>query len=100
MGAVKLLAWEQEEDVIKILHILKNKGISVVALEQSERAVPIYSFEAPQKLAVVLGTEVSGLPRQLLERIDTHVCIPMFGKKESFNVVQAAAMALYQFRFH
>jgi tRNA G18 (ribose-2'-O)-methylase SpoU len=34
-----------------------------------------------------------------LEQTDLQLVIPMFGQKESFNVVQAAAMALYHCRF-
>jgi tRNA G18 (ribose-2'-O)-methylase SpoU len=35
----------------------------------------------------------------VLAACDIALEIPMFGKKESFNVVQAAAMALYHCKF-
>ena len=47
----------------------------------------------------MLGREAEGLETEVLQACDRAVEIPMFGKKESFNVVQAAAMALYQLRF-
>jgi tRNA G18 (ribose-2'-O)-methylase SpoU len=56
-------------------------------------------YKPPQKVALLLGREVEGIDQALLRRVKIHLEIPMSGKKESFNVVQAAAMALYHFRF-
>ena len=56
-------------------------------------------FEVPQKIALLMGREVEGVEPEVLAQCDGALEIPMFGKKESFNVVQAAAMALYHCRF-
>jgi 23S rRNA (guanosine2251-2'-O)-methyltransferase len=56
-------------------------------------------YHPPEKIAIVLGREVEGVEPDVLEACDTALEIPMFGKKESFNVVQAAAMALYHCKF-
>jgi tRNA G18 (ribose-2'-O)-methylase SpoU len=53
----------------------------------------------PAKLAIILGREVEGVEQEVLAASDIHLEIPMFGTKESFNVVQAAAMAMYHCRF-
>lgn len=100
LGAEKSIAWEYVEDIQLVLRQLKDQSIPVAALEQSPRASNLPGFKAPEKLALVLGEEVHGVPSDILERIEIHLEIPMFGTKESFNVVQAAAMALYEFRFH
>jgi tRNA G18 (ribose-2'-O)-methylase SpoU len=42
---------------------------------------------------------VEGIEPEVLALCDGALEIPMFGNKESFNVVQAAAMALYHCRF-
>lgn len=100
LGAIETLDWEYKEDIFTVLDRLEQKGIIVAALEQTNQAVLLSSYRAPDKLALVLGTEVTGIPSNVLDRISTHLFIPMIGKKESFNVVQAAAMALYEFQFH
>jgi tRNA G18 (ribose-2'-O)-methylase SpoU len=40
------------------------------------------------------------LEPEILASCDPVLEIPMLGKKESYNVVQAAAMALYHCRFY
>jgi tRNA G18 (ribose-2'-O)-methylase SpoU len=52
----------------------------------------------PDKVALLIGREVEGVDHKLLKAMDDIIEIPMLGQKESFNVVQAAAMALYQLR--
>lgn len=57
------------------------------------------SYDPPQKLALIVGREVEGIEPEVLALADTIIEIPMLGSKESFNVVQAAAMALYHCRY-
>lgn len=99
LGAHKNLAWEYREDTIDAIKGLKKSGYRLLGLEQSKTSVDLPDYKSPDKLALLLGTEVTGIPSELMTLCDDLVEIPMFGKKESFNVVQAAAMALYQFRF-
>lgn len=79
------------------LNQLKKQGYMIVALEQSPRSIPLHHFQAPDKIALLLGEEVDGISPALLEQCDSVVEIPMQGTKESFNVSVAAALALYQF---
>jgi len=99
LGAEEQLNWEQCEDVFTVLSRLKTEGYTLVALEQTADAIDITTFKAPQKCALILGSEVTGIDKEILDYIETKIVIPMFGKKESFNVVQAAAMTLFAFRF-
>lgn len=99
LGAEKTLAWEYYEDIQEAMTILHDEQISIVALEQTDSAVALPDFQPSEKLALLLGTEVTGIPKPILDQVPLQVFIPMFGQKESFNVVQAAAMALYDFRF-
>lgn len=79
------------------LEELKKQGYRLVALEQSPDSIPLQTYDAPKKIALLLGEEVEGISTELLEACDDIVEIPMRGKKESFNVSVAAALALYQF---
>jgi 23S rRNA (guanosine2251-2'-O)-methyltransferase len=99
LGAENLVPWEYSEDVASSINELSKKGFLVVALEQSASAVALPDFVPPDKLVIILGREVEGIDVDLLKLCDQVVEIPMFGKKESFNVVQAAAMMLYHCQF-
>lgn len=98
LDAESLVSWSTGE-IESCMIELKNQGYIVAALEQSDRSTPLPDFKAPLKIALLLGREVEGIEPELLAQCDVTLEIPMFGQKESFNVVQAAAMALYQFRF-
>lgn len=94
------LDWEHNEDIYEVITSLKDDNVDIVALEQTDSAIKLNEFSVPSKVALILGTEVTGLPKEIIEKTDYQLVIPMFGKKESFNVVQAAAMAMYHLRFN
>ncbi|HSX24295.1 MAG TPA: TrmH family RNA methyltransferase [Candidatus Saccharimonadales bacterium] len=99
LGADQSVAWQHSPDVFKVIRSLQADGFSVVALEQSGETIELPGWKVPVHAALVVGSETDGLETGILEACDAIVAIPMFGKKESFNVVQAAAMALYHCRF-
>lgn len=78
---------------------LKAQGYRVVALEQSKTSVPLVSYRPSERVALILGEEVKGIPASVLKACDDVVEIPMNGSKESFNVSVAAGIALYQLTF-
>lgn len=97
LGAEKSQAWEHIENPVIVISNLKEAGYRIAALEQSENSISLPKFKNPGKLALLLGEEVNGVAPELLKQVDICLEVPMHGQKESFNVVQAAAMALYQF---
>jgi 23S rRNA (guanosine2251-2'-O)-methyltransferase len=99
LGAESLIAWEHQAELLPIIEQLKEKGLQLVALEQSARSVSLPGFTPSKRIALILGNEVEGVDKALLELMDTVLEIPMSGKKESFNVVEAASMTLYHLRF-
>ncbi len=95
LGAEDMVAWEHEEYIESIVATLKRDGYEIVALEQTEASIPLPAFKPSHKTALIVGREVQGIEPELLALCDKIVEIPMHGKKESFNVAAAAAMALY-----
>lgn len=79
---------------------LRANGYTCVALEQDPSSTSLPSYISPKKVVLLLGEEVHGIAPSLLSQCDTIVEIPMVGKKESFNVSVAAAVALYQLTLH
>ncbi|MDB5169222.1 MAG: hypothetical protein JWO41_578 [Candidatus Saccharibacteria bacterium] len=99
LDAEKLVPWERSTSITATITALKATGYAVIALEQTDGSIKLPDYRPPDKVVVFLGREVEGIEPELLALCDSIVEIPMFGKKESFNVVQAAAMALYHCRF-
>ena len=99
LGAEKLVAWQYAPDINTVLAGLKKQGFAVAALEQSPYSTKLPGFQPPAKLALIAGREIEGIEPEILAVCDHVLEIPMFGRKESFNVAQAAAMSLYHLRF-
>ncbi len=99
LGAESTQSWQHSEDIYDVISTLKADGYTVAALEQSDSSVFLHEYDPPQKIAIILGREVEGLDNKILAKCDRCLEIPMLGKKESFNVVQAAAMVLYHCRY-
>lgn len=99
LGAQDQINWKQNKNVFEVIEDLKQNGFQILALEQTETSVPLPEYKPSKKLAIILGREVEGMEVGVLDACHKAIEIPMFGKKESFNVVQAAAMALYHCRF-
>ena len=99
LGAQLSVAWSAVPDVCECVAELKKEGVTVIALEQDSRSVPLTSVRGPgleQKgWALVVGNEVLGVDPRALDLVDTIVHIPMRGAKESLNVSVAAGIALY-----
>ena len=99
LGAEDFVTWEYHHDILPVLRKLRKDGYAVAAIEQADTAKDLPSYHPPQKIALVVGREVEGLEPEILTACDIALEIPMFGRKESFNVVQAAAMAIFHCRF-
>lgn len=99
LGAEISQAWQHSADINSTMDGLRAAGYTLAAVEQSARATKLDQYAPPSKLAILVGREVEGVEPEILAGMDTILEIPMFGSKESFNVVQAAAMALYHCRF-
>jgi 23S rRNA (guanosine2251-2'-O)-methyltransferase len=95
LGAETSVPWESREDAGALVASLKERGVSVVSVEQSPRSIPYDDFDLERPTAFVFGNEVSGVPEDLLRVSDAILEIPMRGKKESLNVSVAAGIVLF-----
>lgn len=100
LGAERYIQWRHSDSINQVITDLRKQSFTIVGLEQAPHSIPLPEFTQSGNIALILGSEVEGMNQELLTLCDIITEIPMFGKKESFNVVQAAAMALYQFRFY
>lgn len=95
LGAESSTPFEYVDDPATAIAVCRQGGFRIVALEQTAGSISLAHYKPPDKLALVLGEEVHGIPPELLKLCDDAVEIPMSGNKESFNVSVAAGIALF-----
>jgi len=64
-----------------------------IALETADFAPSIGSFIFPKIFTLLLGNEEYGLSKEVLQKVDHFVQIPLVGDKNSLNVAAALAIA-------
>ena len=72
--------------------------LAAMALRSDARSVDDPQLMAKEKLALVLGTEGTGLCSRTIDLCDDTVCIPMAHNVDSLNVAAASAVAFWQLR--
>ncbi len=103
LGAEKNMAWEKAKNINLLLDKLKRSGFKILALEQSAKSRPYYKFKLSRQeldhVALILGSEVNGLPESVLKKSDQIIEIPMSGKKESLNVSVAYGIVAFSLKY-
>jgi 23S rRNA (guanosine2251-2'-O)-methyltransferase len=92
------VAWEYHAEVLPLMASLRQRGVQMVALEQTPTShmYSAVSYQAP--LCVILGHERDGVETAVLDSVDLTVEIPMHGAGKSLNVISAASVLLYHLR--
>ena len=96
LGAETWIEWEYQKSLPVLISKLKRDGYSIIALEQDKKAIDYRKVKAKGKLAFIVGPEVEGLDKKILDKCDIITYIPMHGKKESLNVSVATGVALFR----
>ncbi len=96
LGAEEFVAWEQKKSAVTLLNQLKKDNFLIIGIEQAENSVDYKKVKLQAKNAFIVGTEVTGIPKNVLKKCDVIAEIPMRGKKESLNVSVALGVALFR----
>lgn len=95
LGSEEMLSWEYSKNIESVLKELKQQNFKIISLEQSESAINLKEFVAPELFALIVGNEVEGVSKEAQELSDEIVEIEMKGEKESLNVSVATGVALF-----
>lgn len=87
---------DQENNTRSCFDSLKEQGFTLVGTTPHDNGIPLADFTINQPLALVFGTEETGLSDYAKEQVDQFLRIPMYGFTESFNLSVSAAICLYQ----
>lgn len=99
LGAEDSVSWEMVSNVFDLINDFKKEGFQVIALEQNSRAVDYKKVNEKfpsEKRVVIIGNEVGGVQKEILDLCDAIAEIPMLGEKESLNV--SVAFGVFIFR--
>jgi tRNA G18 (ribose-2'-O)-methylase SpoU len=96
LGAETWIPWEYKETLIPLINNLKKNGYKIIAIEQDKKSIDYRKVKVSEKTAIIMGPEVDGLNKKILDKCDEIVEIPMYGKKESLNVSVACGVALFR----
>lgn len=95
-GAEKWVKIHRHETIEQCLGALRLEGFRVLVADLQTGAYTPDNAPIDQPLAVVLGTELSGVSAKARELADGAIIIPMEGMTQSLNVSVASACLLYR----
>jgi len=98
LGATKSVPWDYWSDSVAAARHLRDLGIPLVALEQTDRSRSWDTFTFPFPHCFIVGHEVRGVGEELLDLTDHVVEIPMAGIKHSLNVAVSFGVLAFEIR--
>ena len=95
-GAIEYMPCVKVTNIAQAIEELKERGVWVAACDMGGQEY--YKADLKGKLAVVIGSEGSGISRLVKEKCDFVVSMPMVGRITSLNASNAAAVIIYEVR--
>lgn len=102
MGTVFQVPWVraalEESDGMSMIGLLRSYGYKTVAMALTEDSTSVDNddIRSNEKIAVLLGTEGTGLPKEVIAASDYRVMIPMYHGVDSLNVASASAICFWE----
>ncbi|MBD3328219.1 TrmH family RNA methyltransferase [Candidatus Peregrinibacteria bacterium] len=99
LGALDVVPWEYLKSTLDVVKQLKNAGITIYALELTEKSVNYKKVDIKFPAAMIVGNEVDGITEEVLDLADYAIDIPMKGRANSLNVSTACGIAAFEFLY-
>lgn len=98
VGTENWVPWEKRVTTIEAIKELKEKGVQIISVEQSQKSIPYSQLTGTLKfpVAIVCGHETDGVSKEVLDLSDIIVELPMYGINHSFNVWGSTAIIAYK----
>jgi 23S rRNA (guanosine2251-2'-O)-methyltransferase len=96
LGAEDTVAWQHNPQAETTLAELRAANYEIAAIETSAHAIDVFDWSPRFPVCVLFGHETDGLTPGVAAMADTHIRIPMLGRKHSLNVASAGAVVLYE----
>ena len=98
LGATESVAWQYFKNADLAFSEIKEKGYSIIAIEQTDASISLGEIDINAKLpfALVFGNEMRGIAPDVLLKCDSSIEIPQSGIKHSLNVATSAGIVLWE----
>ena len=93
-GTVSWVPQAETANLVRAAQQLKTAGFWIYGADM--HGEPVYTYDLRGRVALVLGSEGTGISRLLQECCDGMAAIPSIGRIDSLNVSVAAGVLLYE----
>jgi tRNA G18 (ribose-2'-O)-methylase SpoU len=93
----KTVPFEVIKDKNEVIRKLQEINYQIIALEITDLSTSIDKIKLTnQPILLIVGSEVYGVSKELLDSANIIAHIPMFGKNSSMNVANSLSISLYE----
>jgi 23S rRNA (guanosine2251-2'-O)-methyltransferase len=98
INTTEWMDWEYSKKTVEAIEKIRKEipNIQVVAVEQDKKAISFQKTEYKFPVALIVGHETNGVSKEVLERCDKIVELPMYGINTSLNVMVSLGIVLYE----
>jgi 23S rRNA (guanosine2251-2'-O)-methyltransferase len=98
LGAEESVFTKHFANAAEAIEYLRTQGYKVYAAEQTEASKHLHAvnFGVDEKVAILLGNEVTGVEQATIHLCDGCIEIPQLGMKHSLNIAVAAGVVLWE----
>ena len=89
LGAEETVRWEHTREAFEAVTGMQRAGYEIAAIETSVHAVDLFDWRPRFPVCVLFGHETDGLTPPVAALADTHVRIPMLGRKAIHSTSRA-----------
>ncbi len=86
---------DTEDNTLPAFQKLKDQGYRIIATTPHKDEQTLDTIPLEGKMALVFGTELTGLSKTAIDHADEYLKIPMYGFTESYNISVSAALILF-----
>lgn len=87
---------DNKNNTLSAISSLKTEGYRIVATTPNPESTSLENLHLESgKIALLFGTELTGLTQEAMELSDEFLTIPMVGFTDSYNISVSAALVLY-----
>jgi tRNA (guanosine-2'-O-)-methyltransferase len=86
---------EKENNTLDTFDKLRQQGYRIVATTPHKNDKTLEDISIDGKMALIFGTELTGLSDIAIENADEYLRIPMYGFTESYNISVSVALSLF-----
>lgn len=85
------------EQILRYIREQRALGYTIVGLEQAARSKRLGDVAFPEKICLVLGAELRGMPAEVIQELDIVIEIPQLGLIRSLNVHVSASLCIWEY---